>query len=124
MASKKKAAKKRARTTKDPGMGPLLDLLKSRPELVNALVFDHVKVERLLRSPAARRLVPGVDTRKMLLRSVSGGGPAGAPGPCYMGTGLPPSNTGIPLVINRAGLSIHAYCLRGTYLFCGQAPQL
>ena len=64
MASKKKAAK-RARTTKDPGMGPLLDLLKSRPELVHALVFDHVKVERLLRSPAARRLVPGVDTRKM-----------------------------------------------------------
>jgi hypothetical protein len=121
MSSKKKAAKNRARRKKDPAMGPLLDLLKARPELVHALVFDHAKVERLLKSRAARQLVPGVDARKMLLKSVTGGVPAGGPAPgCYTGTLLPPSNTGIPLVLNKAGLSIQAYCIRGTYLFCGQ----
>jgi hypothetical protein len=61
----------------DNGMGELLDLLKTHPELISALVFDPVSIERLLKSKAARRLVLGVDTRAFL-RYVAGpknGGP-------------------------------------------------
>jgi hypothetical protein len=117
MNIKKNAAKKRARRKQDPGMGALLDLLKGRPELVHALIFDHVQVKRLLKSRAARILVPGVDARKMLLRRVA---EAPASGPLrLMSGGYPVPNTAIPWI----GGSIKAYCMRGTYLFCGQPPR-
>ncbi len=61
----------------DKGMGELLDLLKTHPELISALVFDPHSIERLLRSKAARQLVLGVDT-KAFLRYIAGpenGGP-------------------------------------------------
>jgi hypothetical protein len=50
----------------DKGMGELLELLKTHPKLVSALVFDPTSVNRLLRSKAARRLILGVDTRAFL----------------------------------------------------------
>jgi hypothetical protein len=50
----------------DKGMGELLDLLKTHPELISALVFDPESIKRLLRSKAARQLVLGVDTRAFL----------------------------------------------------------
>jgi hypothetical protein len=50
----------------DNGVGELLDLLKTHPELISALVFDPVSIKRLLKSKAARRLVLGVDTRAFL----------------------------------------------------------
>jgi hypothetical protein len=50
----------------DKGMGELLDLLKTHPELISALVFDPASIKRLLRSKAARQLVLGVDTRAFL----------------------------------------------------------
>jgi hypothetical protein len=62
---------------KQKGMGELLALIKTRPELVTALVFDPASVKRLLRSKAARRLVLGVNVRAFL-RYVAGpkdGGP-------------------------------------------------
>ena len=59
---------------RDRGTGELLELLRAKPELVSALVFDTGNVKRLLKSKAGRRLVPGVDTRAFL-RSVAG--PAG-----------------------------------------------
>jgi hypothetical protein len=62
---------------KAKGMGEVLDLLKTHPDLVHALVFNPGKVKRLLRSKAARRLVPGVNTRSLLKR-VAGAGD-GAP---------------------------------------------
>jgi hypothetical protein len=61
----------------DKGIGELLDLLKTHPELISALVFDPVSIKRLLKSKSARRLVLGVDTRAFL-RYVAGpknGGP-------------------------------------------------
>jgi hypothetical protein len=57
----KKKAKKQAAKKKDPGMGELLGLLRTQPHLVRALIFDHAKVKRLLKSAAARRLIAGVD---------------------------------------------------------------
>jgi hypothetical protein len=54
-------AKKRAAKKKAAGMGELLGLLETHPHLVHALIFDHAKVRRLLKSPAARRLLRGVD---------------------------------------------------------------
>jgi hypothetical protein len=62
---------------KDKGTGELLELIKTKPELVSALVFDTRNIERLVRSKAGRRLVRGVDTGAFL-RSVAGpaeGGP-------------------------------------------------
>jgi hypothetical protein len=50
----------------DNGVGELLDLIKTHPELISALVFDPASVKRLLKSTSARRLVPGVDTRAFL----------------------------------------------------------
>jgi hypothetical protein len=55
----------------DKGVGELMDLLKTHPELISALVFDPVSVKRLLKSKPAQRLVIGVDTRAFL-RYVSG----------------------------------------------------
>jgi hypothetical protein len=57
----KKKAKTQATKKKDAGMGELLGLLRTQPHLVRALIFDHAKVKRLLKSAAARRLIPGVD---------------------------------------------------------------
>lgn len=111
MGSRRKSAKK---SKTDPGMGPMLELLKNRPELVHALVFDPVKVKRLLRSRAAQILVPGVDVRKMLLRRVTGV-PGGGPLRMMSG-GYPLPSTAIPWI----GGSIKAYCLKGTWLFCGR----
>jgi hypothetical protein len=62
---------------KDRGAGELLALLKTKPELVSALVSDTRSIKRLVKSKAGRRLVLGVDTRAFL-RSVAGpaeGGP-------------------------------------------------
>jgi hypothetical protein len=61
----------------DKGIGELLDLLKARPELISALVFNPEGIKRLLRSKAARRLVLGVDTRAFLryIAGPKGGGP-------------------------------------------------
>jgi hypothetical protein len=115
MNIKKKAAKKRAGRDQDHGMGALLGLLKGRPDLVHALIFDHVQVKNLLKSRAARILVPGVDARKMLLRRVAGG-PASGPPPRFMAGGYPVPNTAIQWI----GGSIKAYCLKGTYYFCGR----
>jgi hypothetical protein len=58
----------------DNGMQELLELLKSHPQLIHALVFDPASIKRLLKSKAARRLLIGVDT-KAFLRAVAG--PAG-----------------------------------------------
>ncbi len=51
---------------KDNGLGELLELLKTHPELIKELVFDPTRIKPLLRSKAARRLVLGVDTKKFL----------------------------------------------------------
>jgi hypothetical protein len=58
MAAKKKAKKQAA---KDTGMRELLDLLKDRPHLVRALIFDRAKVGRLLRTKAGRALLAAAD---------------------------------------------------------------
>jgi hypothetical protein len=50
----------------DNGVGELLDLLKTHPELISALVFDPVSMKRVLKSKAARRLVLGADVRAFL----------------------------------------------------------
>jgi hypothetical protein len=63
--------------TNDNGMGELLEVLKTHPDLISALVFDPVSIKRLLKTKAARRLVLGVDT-KAFLRYLAGpqdGGP-------------------------------------------------
>jgi len=51
-------------------MGELLGLLKTRPELVHALVFHHKKVKRLLKSKKARRLIPDEDMRNTLMQRI------------------------------------------------------
>lgn len=55
----------------DNGLGELLELLKTHPELIKELVFDPTSIKPLLRSKAARRLVLGVDAKKFL-RYVAG----------------------------------------------------
>ena len=50
----------------DNGMGELLQLLQSNPELIKELVFNSRRVMRLLRRKSARRLVRGVNTREFL----------------------------------------------------------
>jgi hypothetical protein len=71
----------------DNGMGELLELLKSRPGLISALVFDPVSIKRLLRSKAARRLIKGVDTRAFL-RYVAGSADGGPIALCLLRTAL------------------------------------
>ena len=63
---------------RDKHMGAVLDLLKDHPELVRALIVDHVKVKRLLKTKAARALVAGVDLTKPLMKrgARAGRGPA------------------------------------------------
>jgi hypothetical protein len=56
--------------TNDKGMGELLELLKTHPELISALLFHPESIKRLLKSKAARRLILGVDT-KAFLRQVA-----------------------------------------------------
>jgi hypothetical protein len=61
----------------DKGLAELLELLRTRPDLIDALVFDPARVKGLLQQKAARRMVLGVST-KAFLRYVSGssdGGP-------------------------------------------------
>ena len=55
----------------DKGTGELLELLRTKPEFVSALVFDSRPVKRQLKSKAGRRLVLGLDTR-VFLSSVAG----------------------------------------------------
>jgi hypothetical protein len=50
----------------DNGMDELLELLKSHPHLVSALVFNPTSIKRFLESKAARRLLIGVDIRALL----------------------------------------------------------
>jgi hypothetical protein len=50
----------------DNGMDELLELLKSHPHLVGALVFNPTSIKRFLKSKAAQRLLIGVDTRALL----------------------------------------------------------
>ena len=45
------------RANRDAGIAELIGRLEAHPRLVRALIFDHAKVERLLRSAAARRLL-------------------------------------------------------------------
>lgn len=63
----------------DKGLIELLDLLRTNPGLIDALVFDPARVKGLLKRKGARRLVLGVSTRAFL-RYVSKspeGGPIG-----------------------------------------------
>jgi len=87
--NKKKAVKKKVVKKKDTGMGELLGLLKTQPHLVHALVVDHKKVRRLLKSREARRLIPSDDARnaveKRVLDAGFHGGVAMIPG-CLRGT--------------------------------------
>lgn len=50
----------------DLAMELLLDLLKTHPELISALVFDPASIKRLLKSKAARKLLLGVDVKAFL----------------------------------------------------------
>lgn len=61
----------------DNGMGELLEVLKTHPELISALVFNPETVKRFLKNRAARQLVHGVDTRAFLMYMAGnkGGGP-------------------------------------------------
>ena len=78
------------------GMGELLTLLRTHPELVHALVFDSTKVKRLLKSKTARGLVSRVDTRAFLGR-VAGPESGGPIALCVHGTAhLCPKGTRSP----------------------------
>jgi hypothetical protein len=50
----------------DNGLDDLLKLLRKRPELVKELIFHAPNIQRLLKSPAARRLALGVDASAFL----------------------------------------------------------
>jgi hypothetical protein len=71
----------------DKGVGELLELLKTHPELISALVFDPVSIKRLLKGKAARRAVLGVDVRAFL-RYVAGPGDGGPIALCRRGSGM------------------------------------
>ena len=62
---------------KELAMEQLLELLEARPELVSALVFEPIRIMRLLKSKAARKLVLGVDVTAFLKDIISStdGGP-------------------------------------------------
>ena len=51
----------------DNGMGELLEVLKTHPDLISALVFNPKMVKGFLKSRAARQLVLGVDTKAFLM---------------------------------------------------------
>ena len=61
------------------GMGELLGLLKTRPELVHALILDHKKVRSLLKTKEARRLIPSEKRRKAVHKRVDDA-ESGSPG--------------------------------------------
>jgi hypothetical protein len=88
----------------DKGLGELLALLKTHPELMSALVFDPRSIKRLLRSKAARRLVLGVDTRAFL-KYVAGPQDGGPIALCFGGTKvLCPKRTRYPLCFGHTRL--------------------
>jgi hypothetical protein len=62
---------------KELAMEQLLELLEARPELVGALVFEPIRIMRLLEDKAARKLVLGVDVTAFLKDIISStdGGP-------------------------------------------------
>jgi hypothetical protein len=51
---------------KDKGLGELLELLKTHPELIKELVFNSKSVKSLLKSKSARQLALGVDATTFL----------------------------------------------------------
>ncbi len=51
---------------KDKGLGELLELLKTHPELIKELVFNSKSIKSLLKSKAASQLVLGVDATAFL----------------------------------------------------------
>jgi hypothetical protein len=61
----------------DSGIEELLEVLKTNPEIISALVFDPDSVKRLLNSKAARKLVLGVKFKNFItyVTSASNGGP-------------------------------------------------
>ena len=70
-AAKSKPAKKRTVKRKDTGLAELLGLLKAHPHLVHTLVVDRKRVRSLLKSKAARRLIPGANARKAVHRRLT-----------------------------------------------------
>ena len=85
----------------DYGMGELLEILKSHPELISALVFDPASIKRLLKSKAARRLTLGVDTRAFL-KYMAGGYGGGPIASCLRHTAaLCPKGTRCPAGLTR-----------------------
>jgi hypothetical protein len=71
----------------DKGLGELLELLRTHPDLMSAIVFDPPAIKRLLKSKAARRLVMGVDVRDFL-RYVAGPEDGGPIAVCLRGTAV------------------------------------
>jgi hypothetical protein len=67
------------------GMDQLLELLKAHPELVGALVFEPIRITRLLKSKAGRRLVLGVDVKEFL-KYIAGPGDGGPTAVCLRKT--------------------------------------
>ncbi|HTV52299.1 MAG TPA: hypothetical protein VME21_14015 [Steroidobacteraceae bacterium] len=59
----------------DNGVEELLELLKSHPELVSALVLDASRLKRLLKSEAAKRILRGVDVKAFLSDIAKHGSP-------------------------------------------------
>jgi hypothetical protein len=93
----------------DKGMSALLDVLKAHPDLVHALIIDHARLKRLLRSKAGRELALGEDARKLLLKSVAG--PAGKAGICVRTTKIVARTSfGGPLPECYGGTSLSACC--------------
>jgi hypothetical protein len=85
----------------DKGMGELLELLKTQPQLMCALVFDPESIKRLLGTKLARRLVLGVDT-KAFLSYVSGPKDGGPIALCRAATKvLCPKRTRYPLCLGN-----------------------
>ena len=50
----------------DKGLGQLLDLLKKRPDLLREVVFDTIRLRKLLRNKAARQLTLGPEATDFL----------------------------------------------------------
>jgi hypothetical protein len=91
----------------DKGMSALLDVLKAHPDLVHALIVDHARLKRLLRSKAGRELALGEDARKLLRKSVAGPGRAGKAGICVRPT---------KIVARTSFAGPHLQCYGGTSL--------
>ena len=68
MATRRRIRRIGRRTrSSERGLRELLKVLRAHPELANAVVFDPAKVKRLLKTPAARSLLVGVDAGTLLM---------------------------------------------------------